>query len=77
VPASLNDWFAKGDVKQHKVNRPGVRQGHETAPMTVAQGKKKRLMSPAACMNFHPFTKTLRKWEEGVLVDYGDNWTHE
>jgi hypothetical protein len=45
--------------------------------MSVAQGKKKRFMSPAACVNFHPFTDTLRKWEEGVPVDCGDDWTHE
>jgi hypothetical protein len=44
--------------------------------MKVAQGKQKKLMSPSAsCVNFHPFTETLRDWEEGVPVDCGDNWT--
>jgi hypothetical protein len=41
--------------------------------MEVAQGKQSnRLMSPTACVNFHPFTETLRQWEEGVLVDCGE-----
>jgi hypothetical protein len=34
-------------------------------------------MSPSACVNFHPFTETLREWEEGVPVDCGDDWTLE
>jgi hypothetical protein len=44
--------------------------------MEVAQGKK-LLMSPSACVNFHPFTETLREWEEGVPVDCGEDWTRE
>jgi hypothetical protein len=44
--------------------------------MAQAKGKK-RLMSPAACVNFHPFTETLRDWEEGVPVDCGAHWTRE
>lgn len=44
--------------------------------MEKSQGKK-RLMSPLACVNFHPFTETLREWEEGVPVDCGGNWTCE
>jgi hypothetical protein len=34
-------------------------------------------MSPAACVNFHPFTETLRDWEEGVPVECGEDWTLE
>ena len=34
-------------------------------------------MSPLACVNFHPFAETLRKWEEGVLVDCGEEWTRD
>jgi hypothetical protein len=44
--------------------------------MEQSQGKK-RLMSPSACVNFHPFTETLREWEEGVPVDCGEDWTRE
>jgi hypothetical protein len=68
---SLQDWttsLSKGTVRNGESNGPGrVPQGHETAPMTVAQGKRKKLMSPSACMNFHPFTESLlRQWEKGV-----------
>jgi hypothetical protein len=34
-------------------------------------------MSPSACVNFHPFSETLRQWEEGVPVDCGEHWTRE
>jgi hypothetical protein len=40
--------------------------------MVQAQGKK--LMAPAACVNFHPFTATLKAWEMGVPVDCGAHW---
>jgi hypothetical protein len=40
--------------------------------MVQAQGK--RLMAPAACVNFHPFAATLREWEMGVPVDCGAHW---
>jgi hypothetical protein len=42
------------------------------APMVQAQGK--RLMAPAACVNFHPFAETLKQWETGVPVDCGKPW---
>jgi hypothetical protein len=42
-------------------------------PMAQAQGKK--LMSPSACVNFHPFAETLKEWEDGVPVDCGKPWT--
>jgi hypothetical protein len=44
-------------------------------PMAQAQGKK--LMSPSAWVNFHPFAGTLREWEDGVPVDCGKPWTWE
>jgi hypothetical protein len=50
---------------------------HAKAPMETSKGKTKRLMSPSACVNFHPFAETLREWEEGVPVDCGTNWTRE
>lgn len=53
------------------------RNKHAHAPMATSKGKPKRLMSPSACVNFHPFTETLRKWEDGVPVDCGANWTRE
>jgi hypothetical protein len=31
-------------------------------------------MSPAACVNFHPFAETLSEWETGVPVDCGAPW---
>jgi len=31
-------------------------------------------MTPSACVSFHPFAKTLQKWETGVPVDCGDPW---
>jgi hypothetical protein len=77
APARLDEWLTKGNNAQRGVQQPGVRQGHETAPMTVAQGKQKKLMSPSACVNFHPFTETLCQWEEGVSVDCGGNWTRD
>jgi hypothetical protein len=49
---------------------------HRDAPMGGSQGKK-RLMSPATCVNFHPFMETLRDWEEGVAVECGEDWTLE
>jgi hypothetical protein len=45
------------------------------APMVQAQGK--RLLSPSACVDFHPFVETLRKWETGVPVDCGKPWSWE
>jgi hypothetical protein len=44
--------------------------------MFEAQGKKK-LMSPAACVSFHPFAGTLSEWETGVPVDCGAPWEWE
>jgi hypothetical protein len=34
-------------------------------------------MSPSACVNFHPFSSTLQKWETGVPVNCGTplEWT--
>jgi hypothetical protein len=55
-------------------NKAGVK--HATAPMKTSQGKK-RLMSPLAFVNFHPFTNMLQEWEEGAPVDCGEDWTQE
>eukprot|EP00978_Attheya_sp_CCMP212_P039033 scaffold198964_cov41-Attheya_sp.AAC.2 len=35
------------------------------------------LMRPAAWMDLHPFAPTLHKWEKGVPVDCGDDWSRE
>jgi hypothetical protein len=43
--------------------------------MVQAQGKK--LMSPSACVNFHPFAAMLKQWETGVPVDCGAPWSWE
>jgi hypothetical protein len=54
---------------------PRQKSAPSFGPMAQAQGKK--LMSPSACVNFHLFAKTLRDWEDGVLVDCGTPWTWE
>jgi hypothetical protein len=41
------------------------------APMVQAQGCK-GLMSPSACLDFHPFAEMLQEWDKtGVSVDCG------
>jgi hypothetical protein len=77
LPDPVGQWWK--DTQAARRQKQQTRQpetDHETAPMHVAQGKK-RLMSPSACVNFHPFTETLQKWEEGVPVDCGEDWTVE
>jgi hypothetical protein len=65
------------DKAAQKSNKENQRNpAHADAPMGRSQGKR-RLMSPSACVNFHPFTDTLREWEEGVPVDCGNDWTLE
>eukprot|EP00978_Attheya_sp_CCMP212_P031577 scaffold119933_cov29-Attheya_sp.AAC.6 len=32
-------------------------------------------MQPAAWVQFHPFAKTLKSWEQGVPVDCGPEWS--
>jgi hypothetical protein len=34
-------------------------------------------MAPAACVNMHPFSDTLREWETGAPVDCGPPWSRE
>jgi hypothetical protein len=62
-------------AKQVKTLPGSQHTRHANAPMATSKGKTRRLMSPSACVNFHPFTETLRQWEEGVPVDCGENWT--
>jgi hypothetical protein len=54
---------------------PRLKHTTEHGPMFEAQGRK--LMSPAACVSFHPFSETLSDWETGVPVDCGDPWAWE
>jgi hypothetical protein len=70
----LESWM-QGDAAQQTQSSQRTR-AHAEAPMGRSQGKT-RLMSPSACVNFHPFTETLREWEEGVPVDCGEDWTLE
>jgi hypothetical protein len=51
---------------------PRKLSGPEFCPMVHAQGK--RLMTPSACVDFHPFAATLKEWETGVPVDCGVPW---
>eukprot|EP00978_Attheya_sp_CCMP212_P042181 scaffold252731_cov28-Attheya_sp.AAC.2 len=39
--------------------------------------KNQSLMQPAAWVDLHSFAETLHKWEKGVPVDCGDDWTRE
>lgn len=64
----------KTEVTPHSVE-PRQKSAPSFGPMAQAQGKK--LMSPSACVNFHPFAETLRNWEDGVPVDCGTPWTWE
>ena len=69
------NWLEK---EKQRLGKPSWQQRkHANAPMETSKGKVKRLMSPSACVNFHPFTETLKEWEEGVPVDCGENWTRE
>jgi hypothetical protein len=59
------------------------------SPVDIARGKQQRdvpkrpdrrnrsLMRPAAWMDLHPFAPTLHKWEKGVPVNCGEDWTRE
>jgi hypothetical protein len=69
----LNSWM-QADRAAQKSNKENPRPNHADAPMGRSQGKK-RLVSLSACVNFHPFMKTLRDWEEGIPVDCGNDWT--
>eukprot|EP00978_Attheya_sp_CCMP212_P018360 scaffold50114_cov54-Attheya_sp.AAC.1 len=47
-------------------------------PHEKKRGKVHRsLMRPAAWMDLHPFSPTLHKWEKGVPVDCGEDWSRE
>jgi hypothetical protein len=72
-PTELAEWL----LPNKKAQATERKHQHGTALMEMAQGKKNRLMMPSACVNFHPFTETLRQWEEGVPVDCGEDWTME
>jgi hypothetical protein len=54
---------------------PRLQKAPTFAPMVQAQGK--RLMAPNARVDFHPFSKTLHQWEQGVPVDCGEPWAWE
>ena len=45
------------------------------SPHQIAQGKRRRLMSPEPWMRFHPFVATLEQWAAGVSAQCGDGWT--
>jgi hypothetical protein len=69
-------WLWSDRAAQTSTKENHCNPAHTDAPMGRSQGKQ-RLMSPVACVNFHPFTKTLRNWEEGVPGDCGEDWTLE
>ena len=45
------------------------------SPHKLAQGKRRKLMSPSPWMRFHPFVETLEKWALGVAAACGSPWT--
>jgi hypothetical protein len=57
--------------KVRKTAPPSHQSGPAFGPRRQAQGK---LMSPSACVDFHPFVETLEEWETGVPVDCGEAW---
>jgi hypothetical protein len=61
-----------GRDQRQVATEPRKQYASEQGPMFEAQGKK--LMSPAACVSFHPFAETLSAWETGVPVDCGAPW---
>jgi hypothetical protein len=79
VAGDPKDWATKAQLPLGTHREPSWQQRkHADAPMETSKGKpKRRLMSPSSCVNFHPFTETLRDWEEGVPVDCGEDWTSE
>jgi hypothetical protein len=44
------------------------------APETIPQGELTSLMQPQPLPEVHPFAPTLRKWQQGILVDCGPDW---
>jgi hypothetical protein len=50
----------------------GMTMAPSFAPMVQAQGRK--LMLSLACMDFHPFLKTLHEREMGGPVNCGKDW---
>jgi hypothetical protein len=70
----LESWMQGDRAAQEKHKSSQSTRAHANAPMGKSQGKT-RLMSPSTCVHFHPFTETLREWEDGVPVDCGEDWT--
>jgi hypothetical protein len=50
---------------------PRLSQGQSTVP----KGKPTLLMQPQPLSAVHPFTPTLSKWQHGIEVDCGPDWT--
>ena len=46
-----------------------------SATQPVRQGKQKSLMQPQPLAAVHPFEPTLQRWQQGIPVDCGPNWT--
>jgi hypothetical protein len=61
VAGDPTDWVKTTQPLPNAKQRPSWQgRKHADAPMETSKGKpKKRLMSPSACVNFHPFTEML------------------
>ncbi len=44
-------------------------------PLMGGTGKPKSLMQPQLLAEVHPFTPTLHKWQQGIEVNCGPNWS--
>jgi hypothetical protein len=44
-------------------------------PLMGGTGKPKSLMQPQPLAEIHSFTPTLHKWQQGIKVDCGPNWS--
>eukprot|EP00978_Attheya_sp_CCMP212_P009590 scaffold22746_cov52-Attheya_sp.AAC.6 len=84
LPSNVETRCKPGPFRQASKGRK-LRVGPPDAPFNIAKGKKscpkklnqksRSLMQHAAWVQFHPFAKTLKSWEQGVPVDCGPDWS--
>jgi hypothetical protein len=79
--ANVHAWASNRRVKQ-KLDPPNIvaaelpldKPNLQFAPETIPQGELTSLMQPQPLPEVHPFAPTLRKWQQGILVDCGPDW---
>ena len=77
-PVNMAHLFspAQSPVEAAKGKQKGS-ESSESVPTKKSGRRNRSLMRPAAWMDVHPFAPTLHKWEKGVPVDCGEDWTME